>query len=554
MNKKLVLATAAIQAALLTACGGGGSDSSTPADGGTGTTPAALTISGTAATGAAIVGGKIDVKCAAGTGTATTIADGSYTVTISGGTLPCVMHVTASDVDLYSLAEGGSGSAVRANITPLSQLVAATVVGGDPANLFANFDVSAQTLLTAANVAKAITAVTSALSGAIDLTGIDPLKDSLVAASGSTTGNALDQKLDALKAALAAAGITLADVTTAIVASGPDTQAPVKTLLQPVVSTCAGLRSGSYRALNPNETDPAWANHVFTFDAGTLTVKFFDGTSTVLTDAGSCAFTINDGTKLMVSKSGAIVALAAVSATQTEASVVIPEQTIPVSELAGSWNVLSYERDTAGALLKPSTATVTLDATGAFTAGSDCVGLSVCTAWTSLPGKLTAGAGGGFQFTDTDGNTHKLFAFKTADGQLSLYVLDANNMGFSIAAKQLAVALPEVGVVNKFWDFSIGSGGYASTVTDTTTTVQAVDTTAASYTRVRAFDGRVDGFSINKPRDGLRYRAAGSSATTSGGTVNYSEIIVMPLPSTGLSVYVSAGANQNFFGVSVNHP
>ena len=301
MNKKLVFATAAIQAALLSACGGGGSDSTAPADGGTGTTPSALTITGTAATGAAIAGGKIDVKCAAGTGTATTIADGSYTITISGGTLPCVMHVTASDVDLYSLAEGGSGNAVRANITPLSQLVAAEVVGGNPANLFANFDASAQTQLTAANVAKAITTVTSALSGVVDLTGIDPLKDSLVAANGSTTGNTLDQKLDALKAALAAAGITLADATTVLVSS-PDTPAPFKTILKPVVATCAGLRSGSYRSLNPNETDPAWANHVFTFDASTLNVKFFDGTSTTLTDAGNCVFNTADGTKLMVSK------------------------------------------------------------------------------------------------------------------------------------------------------------------------------------------------------------------------------------------------------------
>ena len=553
MNKKLVFATAAIQAALLTACGGGGSDSSTPADGGTGTTPSALTISGTAATGAAIAGGSINVKCAANTGTTTTNTDGSYSITISGGTLPCVMHVTAGAVDLYSLAEAGSGSTVRANITPLSQLVAAAVAGGDPATLFANFDASAQTKLTAANVTKAITAVTSALSGVVDLTGIDPLKDSLVAANGSTAGNTLDKKLDALKAALADAGISLADATTVLVAS-PDTSAPFKTLLQPVVLTCAGLRSGSYRSLNPNETDPAWANHVFTFDASTLNVKFFDGTSTTLTDAGNCVFNTADGTKLMVSKSGAIVALTAVTATQTQASVVIPEQTIPLSELAGSWNVLSYERDTAGALLKPTTATITLDATGTFTAGSDCVGLSACTAWTSLPAKLTVGDTGGFQFTDTDGNIHKVFAFKTGDSQLSLYVLDANNMGFSVAAKQLAVALPEVGAENKFWDFTIGSAGYASTVTDTTTTVQAVDTTAGSYTRVRASDGRVDGFSINKPRDGLRYRAAGSSATTSGGTVNYSEIIAMTLPGTGLSLYVSGSATQNFFGVSVNHP
>ncbi len=550
--KKKYLALAAIQAALLSACGGGG-DSAAPAGGGETPAPAAsLTLSGTAATGAAIAGGSIDVKCASGSGTTTTIADGSFTISISGATLPCVMHVTAGSVDLYSLAEAGSGSAVRANITPLSQLVAAQVAGGDPANLFANFDASAQTLLTASNVAKAITSVTAALSGTIDLTGVDPLKDTLVAASAGTTGNALDQKLDALKAALAAAGVTLADVTTALVASGADSPAPVLTLLKPVVATCSGLRSGSYRAINPNESDPAWANHVFTFDAATLTAKFFDNSTMLLADQGNCVFGAGT-TKLLVSKSGAIVALDAVSDTQNTVSIIIPEQTIALSELAGTWNVLSFERASAGTALKPSSATFTLDATGKFSAGSDCAGLAACTAWTSLPGNVVANDAGGFTFTDTEGASYKVYALKTADGQLSLYVLDANGLGFSVAARQQALALPAAQAVNKFWDLSIGANGYAGVTTDTATTIQSVDAATSSYTRVRTSDGRVDGFSVNKPRDGLRYRAAGSSPTTAGGTVNYSEIIVMPLPGTGLSTYVSVAANQSFFGVSVNH-
>lgn len=548
---KKYLALAAIQTALLSACGGGG-DSGAPATGGNDApTAAALTLSGTAATGAAIAGGAIDVKCASGSGTTTTIADGTYSISITGATLPCVLHVTAGSTSLYSLAEAGSASSVHANITPLSQLVAAQLAGGDPAALFANFDASAQTRLTASNVAAAITSVTAALSGAVDLTGVDPLKDTLVAASAGTTGNALDQKLDALKAALAAAGITLADATTVIIAS-PDSPAPLKTILKPVVPSCAGLRSGSYRALNPNESDPAWANHVFTFDATTLTATFFDASTATLVDKGNCVFNI-DTTQLLVSKSGAIVALDAVSDTQNTVSIIIPEQTIALSELAGTWNVLSFERASAGAALKPSSATFTLDATGKFTAGGDCVALAACAAWTSLPGNVVANAAGGFAFTDSEGASYKVYALKTADGQLSLYVLDASGLGFSVAARQQALALPEAQAVNKFWDLSIGGGGYAGTVTDTTTTIQSVDAATASYTRVRALDGRVDGFTVNKPRDGLRYRAAGSSATTSGGTVNYSEIISMPLPGTGLGTYISVAANQSFFGVSVNH-
>ena len=561
---KKYLALTAIQTALLStllsACGGG-DDSTTPPTGGGDTHPpavASLTLNGTAATGAAIAGGTIDVKCASGSGSTTTIADGSYTITLSGGTLPCVMHVTASNVDLYSLAEAASGSGgdsvVRANITPLSQLVAAQVAGGDPANLFANFDASAQTLLTAGNVSKAIASVTVALGGVVDLAGVDPLKDPLIATSAGTTGNALDQKLDALKAALAAAGVTLADVTATLVASGPDGPAPVKTLLQPAASSCAGLRSGSYRALNPNESDPAWANHVFTFDAATLTAKFFDATTMTFTDEGHCVFSANAGaSKLLVSKSGAIVSLDAASPSTNVVSIVIPEQSLPVSDLAGTWNVLSFERASAGALLKPSTATFTLDAAGKFTAGSDCAGLTACTAWDGVPGNLVADEAGGFRFTDTDGAVYKVYALKTADGKLSLYVMEPDNMGFSVAARNTAQTLPEVQSVNKFWDLSISGNGYAGAVTDTTVTIVSADAATASFTRTRASDGRVDAFTIDKPRDGLRYRAAGSSPLTNGGTTNFSEIISMQLPGTGLSVYVSVPANQNFFGISVNH-
>lgn len=551
---KKMLALAAIQAALLSACGGGGDSAPAASGDGGGSAPTALTLSGTAATGAAIAGGTVDVKCAAGNGTATTFADGSYTISISGGALPCVLHVSTAGIDLYSVAEAGSAADVRANITPLSQLVAAQIAGGDPASLFNTFDASAQTRLTASTVASAITAVTSALSGAVDLTGIDPLKDPLVAANGGGAGNTLDQKLDALKAALAAAGVTLEELAATLVASGPDTQAPVQTLLQPVVSSCAGLRSGSYRALNPNESDPAWANHVFTFDAATMTVKFFDGTTTVLTDEGSCAFSTNAGaTRLLVSKSGATVGLDVVSPTQNTVSIIVPEQRIPLSELAGTWNALSFERASAGAALKPAVATFTLDAAGKFSAGSDCAGLTACTAWTGLPGDLTANGAGGFQFADTDGALYKVYAFKTADGQVSLYMLDPNGLGFSVAARQAAQTLPEAQSVNKFWDMSIAGNGYGGVVADTTMTVLSVDAATSSFTRTRAADGRVDGFTINAPRDGLRHRAAGSSPTSSAGTVNFAEIIAMPLPGTGLSVNVSVSPNQNFFGVSVNH-
>lgn len=531
--------------AVLAACGGGG-DSSPAVE--TTATPTALSISGTAATGAAIVGGSVEVKCAAGTGSATTIADGSYTVTISGGSLPCVLRVTSGSTALYSLAENNGGSAVRANVTPFTQLIAAQVAGGDPANLYAGFDgVSAQTFVSAAKVASSISAVTDALAGTVALNGANPLTASFV------IGDAFDQQLDAFKAALDKAQLTLADVSDALVAAG-GSAAPVKTILQPAAASCAGLRSGRYRALNPGEADPLWANHVFQLDVDTLKATFWDDSSSTLVDQGGCSFVVDGSTQLLVSKSGVTIARDTATPTQTAVTVIIPEQTIALSELAGTWNVLSYVRDTATGPLTPSAAVFTLDAAGKFSAGSDCIGLAACSAWTGLPGDLKASTGGGFEFIDTDGSTYKVFAFKASEGQLSLYVLEPNRTGFSVAAKQQALSLPTVGTANSFWDFTINSSGYGSTLSETATTVVSIDTAAQSYSRQRASDGRIDGFAINSPRTGLRYRAAGSSPINSGGSVSFSEIISMTLPGTGVGVYTSVAANQNFFGISVNKP
>ena len=77
--------------ALLTACGGG-------SDVTVSNTNTAAMLSGTAATGAAIVGGVVTLKCASGT-TASPItgADGAFSVDISGATLPCLVKVSYKD-------------------------------------------------------------------------------------------------------------------------------------------------------------------------------------------------------------------------------------------------------------------------------------------------------------------------------------------------------------------------------------------------------------------------------------------------------------------------
>lgn len=244
-----------VSAGLLTiyGCGGGGSSGG------------ALTISGTAATGAAIANGTVSVKCATGTGTATTNSDGTYTVTISGGTAPCLLKATATDAkgvttDLYSAVEAGQ---TTANITPLTQLVIANALGSDPATVFAaglsNSNVSN---LSSTSLSTAVGKVQTVLTSyGVDLTGVDPLKATLIAATENAAGNALDQKIDGLMVALKSAGVTLATVTNVVKDSTKsastlttDLGTAAPNLTTSSLNNCPVARSGSYFYAAPGDT------------------------------------------------------------------------------------------------------------------------------------------------------------------------------------------------------------------------------------------------------------------------------------------------------------
>ena len=177
------LAPIAIGAAALalSACGGGGDSASNP-------TPQSQTISGVAATGAAMAGATINVTCSSGSGTATTGADGSYSVPVSGASLPCVLTANSSDgkTVLHSLIAGAGaiGSRATANVTPLTELLLAQLAGQDPAKYVAAFGPT--TTVNATDVSTAQAALISVLQSAgFDASSIsDFLGGSISAGSG----------------------------------------------------------------------------------------------------------------------------------------------------------------------------------------------------------------------------------------------------------------------------------------------------------------------------------------------------------------------------------
>jgi uncharacterized delta-60 repeat protein len=190
----------------LVACGGGG--------GGAPAAPATttLTLTGTAATGLAIAGATVTAKCKVGTGTTTTLADGSYTLLVTDGQLPCVLEVTnpANSTKLHSVATG-SGNSATANITPLTEMTTARVLGSEPNVFFAAFDAAVATQkITLTNVRVGQVDVGLVLNGTVDTSAIvDFISMPLKAATqgNPTSGDAQDKLLDGLRLKLSTAQI-----------------------------------------------------------------------------------------------------------------------------------------------------------------------------------------------------------------------------------------------------------------------------------------------------------------------------------------------------------
>jgi len=101
-------------------------------------------------------------------------------------------------------------------VTPLSHILSTVIFGADPDTVFSNFS-TYSSLVTTDNIAAAHTKVKAALASiGIDVTNYDLLKTSFTATNGSTSGDALDQKLDQVVHTLALAEKSLTQIGTAL--------------------------------------------------------------------------------------------------------------------------------------------------------------------------------------------------------------------------------------------------------------------------------------------------------------------------------------------------
>lgn len=144
--------------AVLAACGGGGGSSASSGASSQPATVAATAMTGTVAIGTALIGATVTVTDSAGKpATATSGANGTYNVSLTGMTAPFL--ITSTDPSgvsstLYSVvasANTSNGAPVTANVTPLTTAVAALMTpSGNPATLAGNASAITSSAITAA--------------------------------------------------------------------------------------------------------------------------------------------------------------------------------------------------------------------------------------------------------------------------------------------------------------------------------------------------------------------------------------------------------------------
>ncbi|MFZ4287190.1 hypothetical protein [Variovorax sp. HJSM1_2] len=583
IRTKLSFAIASATLLGLSACGGGGGSSSSPAPAPV-TPTVTTTFSGTAATGAAMAGATVSISCASGSGSATTAANGSYSKDLSDITLPCVLKAVSSDgaTTLYSVTTPSTtaSTAQVANITPLTQLLVASLAGTDPATFFTNFSTTASSV-TAANISTAETAVLTTLSNAgLNVTALtNLLTGALVPATTTSSGNAYDVVLDALKAQLAASGTTLATLTTTVAAASPAASPtvnasngaaslPASLLLKAADSNCTALRSGDFWVFSPTlgtSGNPVTiANQVTSgsYDAASKTMTNLVGSSSVLSASNtSCRYLAADGVSdVVVSQAGVLMARVLKNGVY-RLSFAIPKQTISVAELAGTWNGLGFELNDAGTAYATDIFTATVNSSGALSDINHCNGANssaTCTNETATI-NFSTHSDGGFNIAGKDGNdtwTDRAFAYRAGNGDLMLVEV-AGDGSISTWTQKRTLSLPavnSVGVGN--WSVRTSNTLVAATMAaDTGYTVTAVDTATSSVTRrVLVAAGSSDTYEqtvvLNTPRAGYNFRAAATPTSVAGVSQTVRERTSLNLRGMGFSV--QSVPSQDAFQISVD--
>lgn len=166
----------------------------------------AATLGGTAATGAPIVGGNVNVKCAGGGAlSGVTDSNGAWQVTLSGQTLPCAVEVSGGNLPGGQTYHSVALQSGTLNITPLTDLIVANLAGQTPGAWFGGLNANT---ISSTITSSAVNTALGNLRTALGLPALDDLNP-LTATFTAAPGNRLDNVLEAMQSVFADYGALL---------------------------------------------------------------------------------------------------------------------------------------------------------------------------------------------------------------------------------------------------------------------------------------------------------------------------------------------------------
>lgn len=493
MLKKVLVASTI--AAAIAGCGGSSSS---------GNPPASLALSGTAMNGAAIAAAPISIKCQAGTGTATTKTDGTYSVAISGASLPCALELTnpADNTKLHSVAIG-SGTSATSNITPLTELTVANLQKQVPATAFTSFDAaSAAGTLTSDAVKNAQSVVLSFL--AANSVNATALANTDVISAPLASGDAQSSVLASVQKTIT---VPIADVSS-ILATAP--------------ASCPVAKSGKYTVISYTGTVSS-----YNVDFAAKTIVLPGDTKPTAFAASStnpCEFTGGDVT-VNFAKSGLAIYKATTAA---DMGIAFPVQTFDKSAFGNTYNVAGYFANgngfaaPAGTAPNAQTGTMKINADGSYRVCGEGDYSDQCTLLgNAITGKVSAtlNADGTANFVNADGSASKFYSYTAPSGEKLLAL--GEDKTFMIAAKQASIdsstiALNSTSVFYSIRGYAgVGTGAQLTFGTNTVTAVTAAQLTNLQHTEDGVTPDDTNIFLLNNPWAGMRHRDADAAANKS---------------------------------------
>ena len=430
-NRLLLLIASICTSILLVSCGGG--SSSTTASTSNPAAASDVNITGSVATGLAMINAEVKATCSNDkSGTATSDSNGSYTLKVVGGVAPCIIQAKDPNTSetYYSVAASASTTgSTTVNVTPLTQLVAANVLGADPSTAVTTFSSNYASKVTPTKVDDGVTTLKTTLTSLGVTLPDNPMTKSFTPAQPDSGVSAddhdklIDQLMGTLNAAKISITTTTSDQTTkpSILSAMTNTSVAPATTVTSIVKTqneggnivstsaalgCPYARTGSYVTSNFGSGDSTFGLIVINFGSSAITIQDPKGTGT--TSLAANTLLKGDGTKMTISQTDTTGLAAACRFFANDSSNNVMEFDVsPAGFLVGSALLMGNSTDT-------TYKSVTMSNTQKFGIGvpvqaqisaTDVSGIWQSAGWLKAPNKGYTNIFQYFDVTSTDGTS-----------------------------------------------------------------------------------------------------------------------------------------------------